>query len=223
MMQELAGGRDLESMSQEERRQIFQQMRSRMGGGGPAGTGSKTDSGRQGGTAGQPGGPVEMPLLAAAPAPANSPFTAEERMNAQLPEPPEQGSVVEVLLRPGLLADAEVVIERVPDTLHIPVQAVYPSGENNIVYVWDGNDLEPRRVEVGQRTETRIAVLSGLEEGETVSLQPPVDQRQTTKKKKSGKTAGPSLPGGGQGGGPGAGPGGGGTGGGPGGGSRRQR
>jgi multidrug resistance efflux pump len=216
MMQELAAGRDVESMSQEERRNLFQQMRSRMGGG-RGGPGDKTDSGRQG-DPGQPGIPVEMPPPLSLSSPANSPFTAAQRMNAKLPEPPQQGSVVEVLLRPGLLADAEVVVERIPDTLHIPVQAVYPSGENNIVYVWDGNDLEPRRVEVGQRTETRIAVLSGLEEGETISLQPPLDQRQTTKKKKSDKKSGPSLPGGAAGGGEG-----GGSGGGPGGGSRRQR
>ncbi|HUG80296.1 MAG TPA: HlyD family efflux transporter periplasmic adaptor subunit [Bryobacterales bacterium] len=210
MMQELAGGRDVESMSQEERRKLFQQMRSRMGGG-RAAPADKTASGPQDGP-GQPGAPIEMPPLPVAIP--NSPFTAAQRLSAKLPEPPQQGSVVEVLLRPGLLADAEVVVERIPDTLHIPVQAVYPSGENNIVYVWDGNDLEVRRVEVGQRTETRVAVLSGLEEGETVSLQPPPDQRQTTKKKKSGKKSGPSLPGGAAGGG---------EGGGPGGGSRRQR
>ncbi len=214
MMQELAGGRDVESMSQEDRRNLFQQMRSRMGGG-RAAPADKTASGPQDGP-GQPGAPVEMPPLSVAIP--NSPFTAAQRLSAKLPEPPQQGSVVEVLLRPGLLADAEVVVERIPDTLHIPVQAVYPSGENNIVYVWDGNDLQARRVEVGQRTETRVAVLSGLEEGETVSLQPPPDQRQTTKKKKSGKKSGPSLPGGAAGGGEGGGPGGG-----PGGGSRRQR
>ncbi|MDA1311977.1 MAG: HlyD family efflux transporter periplasmic adaptor subunit [Acidobacteria bacterium] len=209
MMQELAGGRDIESMSQEERRKIFQQMRSRAGGSRQGGPENQAASAGQGGPR-QPGAPVEMPALPGA-SPASSEWTAADRLNARLPEPPQQGSVVEVLLRPGLLADAEIVIERIPDTLHIPLQAVYPSGENNIVYVWDGNDLEPRRVEVGQRTETRIAVLSGLEEGETVSLQPPLDQRQTTKKKKSAKKSGPTLPGGGAGGGPG------------GGGGRRQR
>jgi multidrug resistance efflux pump len=199
MMQELAGGRDLDSMSQEERRKIFQQMRARAGGGAARGGGDKQQGGQPGAgrkrSPGQPGAgaPPEIPSLSPL-SRSNSPFTAADREAARLPEPPQEGSVVEVLLRPGLLADAEIVVERIPDTLHIPVQAVYPSGENNIVYVWDGNDLEPRRVELGQRTETRIAVLSGLEEGETVSLQPPVDQRQTTKKKKSAKKSGPSLP-----------------------------
>ena len=201
MMQELAGGRDLDSMSQEERRRIFQQMRSRAGGDAARGGGDKqqlgqSNPGRQR-SPGQPGAgaPPEIPSLSP-PSPGNSRFTPSDREAARLPEPPQEGSVVEVLLRPGLLADAEIVVERIPDTLHVPMQAVYPSGENNIVYVWDGNDLESRRVEVGQRTETRIAILSGLEEGETVSLRPPADQRQTTKKKKSAKKSGPSLPGG---------------------------
>ena len=118
---------------------------------------------------------------------------------------PKEGSDVEVLLRPGLLADAEVVIERIPDTLHVPVQAVFESGENNIVYIFDGGRLAPRRVETGRQTETRIAILDGLQEGETISLRPPLDQRKTSKKKKAdrGKSAGPSFPG--AGGGPGAG------------------
>ena len=193
MMQKLSGGRDVQSMSQEERRALFQKMRAGMGSGGQGGRAAGTGQGKRGGT------PIPtLPFLSAS-RPANQQFSAEQRANAQLPAPPKEGSDVEVLLRPGLLADAEVVIERIPDTLHIPVQAVFESGENNIVYLWNRGRLSPRRVETGRQTETRIAILSGLEEGETISLRPPLDQRKTTRKKKkkggSKKSGGPSLPG----------------------------
>ena len=214
MMQELSGGRDIQSMRQEERRALFQQMRARMGNssGGRGGSGRGGQDSPSGGARGAPGGggPEATPIPMVPPSPASgSPkqqFTAADRENARLPLPPKEGSDVEVLLRPGLLADAEVVIERIPDTLHVPVQAVFESGENNIVYIFDGGRLAPRRVETGRQTETRIAILDGLQEGETISLRPPLDQRKTSKKKKAdrGKSAGPSFPG--AGGGSGAGP-----------------
>ena len=51
MMQELAGGRDIQSMSQEERRALFQQMRARMGdsSGGRGGSGRGAQDGPGGG------------------------------------------------------------------------------------------------------------------------------------------------------------------------------
>ena len=204
MMQELAGGRDIQSMSQQERRALFEKMRARMGdsfgGRGGAGQGAQDSPG---GRQGAPGGgrpettPIPaVPVLSTSRS-AKQQFTAADRENARLPIPPKEGSDVEVLLRPGLLADAEVVIDRIPDTLHVPVQAIFESGENNIVYIFDGGRLLPRRVETGRQTETRIAILSGLEEGETISLRPPPDQRKSSKKKKADrkKSAGPSFPG----------------------------
>ena len=42
-------------------------------------------------------------------------YTDEERKNAKLPLPPEQDSQVQVLLRPGLLADVEIQVEKIPE------------------------------------------------------------------------------------------------------------
>ena len=214
MMQEMAGGRDIQSMSQEERRQLFQQMRARMGGG--QGGGQRGGGGRPGGGSPQgsaPGGggeqrgggrgasPEGVPDIASLSIsrPGAKKFTLEEREKATLPSPPTQGSDVEVLLRPGLLADAQVVLERIPDALHIPLQGVFEEGGNSIVYISAAGRLQPRRVELGRRTETRVEVLDGLVEGETLSLEPPVDQRERdrAKKKKAAGKSGPSFPGGG--------------------------
>ena len=52
-------------------------------------------------------------------------YTDEDRKNAKLPLPPEQDSQVQVLLRPGLLADVEIQVEKLPDVIHVPAQAVF--------------------------------------------------------------------------------------------------
>ena len=216
MVQEMAGGRDIQSMSQEERRKLFQQMRARMGGG-DGGRGGQGDGGSRGGPPGgssdsggrpssggfqAPGrgrgaGPDIASLSMSRPG--SGRFTAAERENATLPLPPTQGSDVEVLLRPGLLADAQVTIENIPDALHIPLQGVFEEGGNSIVYVREAGRSRPRRVELGRRTETRVEVLDGLEEGEVLSLEPPVDQRarDRAKKKREQRKTQPSFPGGG--------------------------
>ena len=234
LMRERAGGRDMESLSQEERRKLFQQVRAQMGGGGSAGSRRGGERGGRGaarggqgaarGTArgaarGGQGQSQEAFILPAS----GQQFSAEERDNARLPASAREGSDVEVLLRPGLLADAEVVIDRIPNALHIPVQAVFEGRSGSVVYVPKGKRLEARKVELGKRTESRVEILSGLEEGEIISLQRPADQqggRKTKKKKGAGTKSSPGagFPGSG---GPGAGSGGGGRGGAGGGGRSR--
>ena len=220
-MQQLLGGRDIQSLSQEERQRIFQQMRQSSGGGGAGGPG---DSGRggfggPGGAGGRGGGASGF----GAPAGGNrgsataQRFTKEQRENAQLPQPPTEGSDVDVLLRPGLLADAEIIVDKIEDTLYVPFQGIFEVSGNPVVYVWDGNNLDTRRVELGKRSESQIAILSGLEEGELIALEPPdADARRSRAKKKiASRGAQPSFPG--AGGPPGAG------GGRPGGGGRQGR
>ena len=220
-MQQLLGGRDIQSLSQEERQRIFQQMRQSSGGGGAGGPGGSGRGGfggpggaggRGGGASGfgGPGGGNRGSATAQR-------FTKEQRENAQLPQPPTEGSDVDVLLRPGLLADAEIIVDKIEDTLYVPFQGIFEVSGNPVVYVWDGNNLDTRRVELGKRSESQIAIVSGLEEGELIALEPPDAEarRSRAKKKTASRGAQPSFPG--AGGPPGAG------GGRPGGGGRQGR
>ena len=234
-MQQLLGGRDIQSLSQEERQRIFQQMR----GGGPGGPGAGQGGlggpgppggagGRGGPGAGGPGGGGRGSFGGGAGDLANfrggaQQFTKEDRLKAQLPQPPTEGSDVDVLLRPGLLADAEIIVDKIQNTLYVPFQGIFEVSGNPVVYVWDGNGVKVRRVELGKRSESQIAIVSGLEEGELIALQPPGAQaRQSRTKKKAASAAQPSFPGaGGPPGGGGGRPGGGGGGGRQGGGRQR--
>jgi biotin carboxyl carrier protein len=208
-MQEALGGRDISQLSPEERRQMFQKLRPQFGGAGrgvagQGGFGGQSGGGAPGGFAPGGAGGAGAPSTAPMPEfaslslarPGAQRFTAEDRANAQLPAPPEEGSDVDILLRPGLLANAEIIVERIPNTLYVPFQGIFEAGSQHIVYVKKGDTFETRKVEVGSRSESQIAIKSGLEEGEQIALAPPFDDGSSaTKKKKAGQAAQPSFPG----------------------------
>ena len=164
------------------------------GGFGGAGGGFGAAGGAPGGGAGGGARGGRQPQTATA-ASGGSEFSESERAGAQLPEPPQQGSDVEVLLRPGLLADAEVTVELIPDTLYIPYQAVFEEGAQNIVYVLESGRLLPRRVQLGRRSESQVAVVDGLAEGEQVSLYRP-DSAPASQAETPESSTGPAFPGG---------------------------
>ena len=55
--------------------------------------------------------------------------------HAKLPPPPEEDSQFDVLLRPGLLADVEIIVEKIPNAIHVPNQAVFEKEGKLVVYV----------------------------------------------------------------------------------------
>ncbi len=239
-MQKALGGRDLQSMSAEDRQKLFAGLREKTGGqaGGPRGGGGEATPGAGGGRggpggggrrggrgegsgeagggapAGGPGGPGMMVMqgpggggppdltqLSLRPG-ASQRFSAADREKAQLPAPPEEGSVMDVLLRPGLLVEAEIIVEKIPNTLYVPLQAVYEKGGRNVVYIRAGNRFDARPVKLGQRTESQVAVVEGVREGEAVALQdmetggPQKAPKKGSKDKDKGKSGGqPSMPG----------------------------
>jgi RND family efflux transporter MFP subunit len=73
------------------------------------------------------------------------------------------------LLLPGLFAEATITLEKKPDALAVPLEAVNHNGDNTTVYVvTPGNKLEERTVTLGIETANQAEVLSGLQEGDQV-------------------------------------------------------
>jgi hypothetical protein len=144
-----------------------------------------------------PGAPIDLSSLSLRQASFQG-FTAEDREKAELPEPPGENSVSDVLLRPGLLAEAEIIVAKIPDTLYLPQQAIFERDGKNVVYVRVEDRFEPRAVKLGGRTESQVAVLEGLRDGDTVALIDVEEARTPSKKGKDTKTkpqSKPSLPG----------------------------
>jgi HlyD family secretion protein len=228
-MEKALGGRNMQDLSPEERQKVFAKLREAfpaMGAGRPqGGEGGQAPSGPEGGqgrqgrserggaaaSQGAPGAPGEAvpPEILAGLRPgfgigSSQQFTEKDLENAQLPPPPEEESQLEVLLRPGLLADVEIIVEKIPNALHIPAQAVFEKEGKPVVYVKVGNNFEPRVIKPLKRSESTMVVSEGLKAGELIALADPTARKgeKKGKEEKSGGGSGPAMPtGGGAGGG----------------------
>ncbi len=71
-------------------------------------------------------------------------------------------------LRPGMYGDVVIDLDAA-EGLVVPTEAIVDTGELQYVFLRrPGGRFEPRRVQLGARTEERTQVLEGLAEGETV-------------------------------------------------------
>jgi len=71
-------------------------------------------------------------------------------------------------LRPGMYVNAELAMN-MGEALTVPVSAIMPTGERNVVFIDKGEGkLEPRIVQLGGKYGDVYAVNSGLKEGERV-------------------------------------------------------
>jgi len=86
-------------------------------------------------------------------------------------------------LRPGMSASAEIIIERDPNALLIPIRASFTQNDKPAVYLQRGQQFLVRSIAVGRRNEEDMVVLGGLKEGELVTLENPAEAAKRAKKK----------------------------------------
>lgn len=77
-------------------------------------------------------------------------------------------------LRTGMSCEAEVLIAHYPSAVYVPVQSVVRANGEPTVYVRDSDAYVARRVDIGFDNGRMVHVLDGLQEGEIVSLAPPL-------------------------------------------------
>jgi HlyD family secretion protein len=88
----------------------------------------------------------------------------------------------DVVIRPGMSCDVELVKETYDNALYCPMQCVTRLEKNPVVYVQNGKDWEVRPVEIGLDNNRMIHIVKGLEPGEIVMMAPPVKESQETDK-----------------------------------------
>ncbi len=122
----------------------------------------------------------------------------KELDNAKLPPAPEEDSQLDVLLRPGLLADVEIIVEKVPNAINVPIQAVFEKDGKQVVYLKNGNRFEAREIKPVKRSESVMIVASGVKAGDVIAMANPEAKPGDKKKKDDAKGGGAaaSLPGG---------------------------
>ncbi len=89
-------------------------------------------------------------------------------------------------LRPGMSAQVEILTGTLTDVVYVPIQAVTYYGENQVVYVVQGESSARREVTTGSFTEDFIEIKTGLQSGEEVLLLAP-DAGQQEKMNGGGK------------------------------------
>ncbi len=75
-------------------------------------------------------------------------------------------------LRPGMTARCEILIDRKPDVLMIPVPAVLEMNGEFACWVETANGIERRQLLLGMSNDQMVEVVDGVAEGETVVLNP---------------------------------------------------
>jgi len=77
------------------------------------------------------------------------------------------------IMKPGMTVKVEVVVERIPDVIHVPLEAVFERGDGMICYVSTNGSFNEREVTLGKRNDNFVVVEEGLEEGQRVALRDP--------------------------------------------------
>jgi HlyD family secretion protein len=78
--------------------------------------------------------------------------------------------------KPGITGQVTAVVDRIPDAISIPAQALFQRSGRNVAYVWRGSQFEERTVEIGRRTGDKVLIARGLTTGEQVALRDPVSK-----------------------------------------------
>jgi multidrug efflux pump subunit AcrA (membrane-fusion protein) len=86
-------------------------------------------------------------------------------------------------LRPGMSSSAEIIIERQPNMLLIPIRSSFDKDGKPAVYIQSGKDFVVRPIQVGRRNDEDIIVTGGVKEGEIVTLESPAEAAKRAKKK----------------------------------------
>lgn len=93
--------------------------------------------------------------------PAVDPTTRTVRLRARIEKPGPD-------VRPGMFADVDIELERIPDAILVPSEAVTQDMSGATVVVSENGKAAIRNVVVGGRTTTDVRIVSGVSIGDTV-------------------------------------------------------
>ncbi|MHC1770043.1 MAG: efflux RND transporter periplasmic adaptor subunit [Verrucomicrobiia bacterium] len=81
-------------------------------------------------------------------------------------------------VKPGVSAQAEIVVTNISNALSVPLQAVTTFRGRQVVYVKNGSKNVPTPVQIGMFNTKFVEITSGVKEGDQVLLSPPFDTEE---------------------------------------------
>jgi len=90
-------------------------------------------------------------------------------------------------MKPGMTCMVDIIIEKIPDVISVPIGSVFEKEGKTIVYVMGSRSPKRREVVLGKRNNTHIIATQGLSPGDKVALRDPfagpeAEEASTTKK-----------------------------------------
>jgi len=184
-MQKALDGKSMRDLSQEERTKVMQQAAKAV----PAAAKMMQAMAASGGA----GGPGGMMMGGTRP----GQFSEKDLENAKLPATADAESQLDVLLRPGLLADVEIILEKIPNAINVPNQAVFERDGKQVVYIRGAKGWEERVIKPIKRSESVMVIAGGVRPGDTIAMTDPFAKPGDKKKDKSSGGPAGSMPTGG--------------------------
>lgn len=77
------------------------------------------------------------------------------------------------VLKPGITTTTKIIVDKLNDVVSVPIISVFEEEGSTYVFVGEGTSFDRREVELGQRNDNFVVVISGLEAGESVALRNP--------------------------------------------------
>lgn len=72
-------------------------------------------------------------------------------------------------LRPGMSAQAHIIIQRFPKVLSLPIECIFTRQDRSFVYLKRGSRFVPVSVELGPQNENRVIIKKGIKLGDRVA------------------------------------------------------
>ena len=76
-------------------------------------------------------------------------------------------------MRPGMTCQVDIIIQRIPDVISVPIESVFEREGKTVVYVMGSRSAKKMEVELGKRNTTHIIVTKGLNQGDRIALRDP--------------------------------------------------
>jgi RND family efflux transporter MFP subunit len=76
-------------------------------------------------------------------------------------------------MRPGMTCMVDVITDKIPDVLSIPIESVFEKEGKTIAYVMGSRTPKRTEVALGKRNNTHIVVTQGLSPGDRIALRDP--------------------------------------------------
>lgn len=81
-------------------------------------------------------------------------------------------------IRPGMSATARIAVDKIPNSILAPPEAVFEKNGRTVAYVLHNGGFQERFVQVGRRGKTAVLVANGLRPGERIALRDPMRQAE---------------------------------------------